>query len=199
MTQSHEQENDEMSFPAVDNDDFGGFPDLGAKGDISVEGDHTLQALYCLFDFAILFNGGINIKSPADTINIQYTTLDLSLVKVKSKLGLYLKNAIKSKNTLCTTVDKISELAKTDSACAEFLDCLGLCFATKNQSFKETERTPRDCTCQKSEPRMSFFDGIWGPRQSLVLLSRIWTSPMRSWLNFKQKGKPLASTHRDFT
>lgn len=39
--------------------------------------------------------------------------------EAKSKLGMYLKNALKAKNGLCGIADKIRDLATTDTACKQ--------------------------------------------------------------------------------
>ncbi len=39
----------------------------------------------------------------------------------KAKVGMYLKNALKAKNSLCSVVDKIEDLSSQDAACKALL------------------------------------------------------------------------------
>lgn len=103
----------------------GGFDDLGCHGDVTQEGDAALQvskphaskqSVTMLLNYAVdqvALRG--SKASPVAASQCSYFS------EAKSKLSLYLKNALKSKTTLCSVADKLIEMSSDDPACKELL------------------------------------------------------------------------------
>ena len=110
----------------------GGFPDSLGAGQPPKEGNHLMsvssQHHKCSY----------TIWMPVTPGHFVQYALELE-TKVQTKLGTYLKNAIKSKTTLASLVDKIQPLSPHDKSCAEPLG--EMCYCLQVSALTNMQRS----------------------------------------------------------
>lgn len=178
---SHEGEvtADELGtqFGDLDLDSTGGFPNLGAAMP-QLEGDKTLSVSglhACAWGGAcILTCVHIALTPPIPRSAIAY--------QVQARLTSYLKNTLKSKNSICALLDKIRPLSD-DPACKQRLGKPVLADADRSHELQGVIEIASDERFAGRSPSLTSMPQTLRPR-------------MTHWLNCRRKGKPLVSVKR---